>query len=659
MAEGKIEREVGQNETQKSSNLCCYSQRVCSLEKLKGFDFCHKHILEDKASPFKPCDFLAKSNGKRCTNPAPKLPDKEKSYCIIHTRKAVLRRAVEKRRKRRQRKQRQEGEGDYGEDYNRAPAKRWRHLSSAKSTDEPQSQDDDDDEEEDDDGATEKNSSDEDVAGGMEGSLKVDSAWHGDVDSDAESVDSDDGDILRHAGVWTVDEAIRSCCDKMVQLKTLYVGQYTRLIHVLQEKRRKYYQLIQAEEDEETGECLLSPTEILGPLRTRRKHGTEALLHKQAKEKRQGFSVRHHNPTANQCTHSVVGIRCCEKVLPMTKFCMKHIIHDPQQLLFQGCSFLSGDGEPCSHNVPKIYPHTMCRLHVTLPEQPIRTNVEKDLQDAKDRDWLRIEKQKADREAKPLSDLPGTDAIITSPQIKDKEIPIPKALQEKSSALLPPPQPKLEGTPPPLPSQQPDHLPDQQSSDAGEKESTCSTQEASLSGIQSFQPAPKDVLSPASVEFSPGIQNISPTLLEASLVAVCSGSSVIPSVISTKNGENVTTSVTSVSASSTSVSEATKDNPPVCSSTVSQAATKASETKSPMNTNGSNTVLDAISPMDTSDSNTRSSAGPTPGCNTAAVDTTALDRFPTALNTNQPSKNSSDVTNPDFLENNTSRQQNV
>lgn len=59
-------------------NLCCYSQRVCNLEKLKGFDFCHKHILEDKASPFKPCDFVAKSNGRRCPNPAPKLPDRGK-----------------------------------------------------------------------------------------------------------------------------------------------------------------------------------------------------------------------------------------------------------------------------------------------------------------------------------------------------------------------------------------------------------------------------------------------------------------------------------------------------------------------------------------------------------------------------------------------------
>lgn len=62
----------------RASNLCCYSQRVCHLEKLKGFDFCHKHILEDKASPFKPCDFVAKSNGRRCPNPAPKLPDKGK-----------------------------------------------------------------------------------------------------------------------------------------------------------------------------------------------------------------------------------------------------------------------------------------------------------------------------------------------------------------------------------------------------------------------------------------------------------------------------------------------------------------------------------------------------------------------------------------------------
>ena len=60
-------------------NLCCYSQKECDLEKLKGFDFCHKHILEDKDSPFKPCSFISKTNGKKCTNPAPKLPGEVKT----------------------------------------------------------------------------------------------------------------------------------------------------------------------------------------------------------------------------------------------------------------------------------------------------------------------------------------------------------------------------------------------------------------------------------------------------------------------------------------------------------------------------------------------------------------------------------------------------
>ena len=74
MAKAKTESDV------RPRKLCAYSQRVCNLEILKGFDFCHKHILEDKASPFKPCDFVAKSNGKRCPNPAQKLPDRAKRY---------------------------------------------------------------------------------------------------------------------------------------------------------------------------------------------------------------------------------------------------------------------------------------------------------------------------------------------------------------------------------------------------------------------------------------------------------------------------------------------------------------------------------------------------------------------------------------------------
>lgn len=58
---------------------------------------------------------------------------------------------------------------------------------------------------------------------------------------------------LRHAGVWTVEEATRMCRDKMIRLRSLYITQFKRLQHVLKERRRKYCQAIQAEEVEETG----------------------------------------------------------------------------------------------------------------------------------------------------------------------------------------------------------------------------------------------------------------------------------------------------------------------------------------------------------------------------------------------------------------------
>ena len=54
--------------------------------------------------------------------------------------------------------------------------------------------------------------------------------------------------------MWTVEEAARICRDKMVRLRSLYVGQFKRLQHTLKEKRRKYLHLIQAEEEDEHGE---------------------------------------------------------------------------------------------------------------------------------------------------------------------------------------------------------------------------------------------------------------------------------------------------------------------------------------------------------------------------------------------------------------------
>ena len=63
--------------------------------------------------------------------------------------------------------------------------------------------------------------------------------------------------FLRHAGVWTVEEATRMCRDKMIRLRSLYIAQFKRLQHVLKERKRKYCQAIQAEEEEDTGRYIL------------------------------------------------------------------------------------------------------------------------------------------------------------------------------------------------------------------------------------------------------------------------------------------------------------------------------------------------------------------------------------------------------------------
>lgn len=74
------------------------------------------------------------------------------------------------------------------------------------------------------------------------------------------------------------------------------------------------------------GECHLAPSQLLGRRHYREHHGVEALLHKQAREKRLGTTSRHQNLPHLKCTYSTAGVRCTEKILPMTKFCQKRIL---------------------------------------------------------------------------------------------------------------------------------------------------------------------------------------------------------------------------------------------------------------------------------------------------------------------------------------------
>ena len=58
--------------------------------------------------------------------------------------------------------------------------------------------------------------------------------------SDADSTDSEDENPLNHAGIWTLEEVLKICKEKMVRLRFLYAQQFRRMNHHLKEERRRY-----------------------------------------------------------------------------------------------------------------------------------------------------------------------------------------------------------------------------------------------------------------------------------------------------------------------------------------------------------------------------------------------------------------------------------
>jgi hypothetical protein len=59
-----------------SQTLCNYSQYLCKREKVQGYEFCSRHILDDKNSAFKQCNFQYRTH-RRCPRPAPKTDRKD------------------------------------------------------------------------------------------------------------------------------------------------------------------------------------------------------------------------------------------------------------------------------------------------------------------------------------------------------------------------------------------------------------------------------------------------------------------------------------------------------------------------------------------------------------------------------------------------------
>ena len=203
--------------------------------------------------------------------------------------------------------------------------------------------------------------------------------------SDDESVDSSNEDLLKHAGVYTVEEVVTISKEKMQQLQSLYIDQFQRLQYVLREKRRQY--LLDLKKEKETLSSIHdqlkdSPKErklyknLKAMSHYHRRYGVENVLYRKFLEKRQKQNLEPATlmaaPTIPQqknipkCIFSEGGVKCNERSIPCCKFCRKHIMEDKKQILFKACG-VEKSGIVCQESVVNIFEDSSCVLHTTLP----------------------------------------------------------------------------------------------------------------------------------------------------------------------------------------------------------------------------------------------------------------------------------------------------
>ncbi|XP_067003681.1 KAT8 regulatory NSL complex subunit 2 isoform X2 [Anabrus simplex] len=303
---------------------CEYQDHTCSRSRLEGYEYCVRHILEDKSAPFKQCNYVYSNNGRRCIMPAPKTDKRDSGFCAEHTRKAQLVRQKSSRR------------------HVPPPSTETLLLSLAHYA-RPESQNNDNNAVAEDLPPLRETNEDDDVSGGKDSEdctdvvtralnpfaeidatkvnnnacLVLDYAsesdsdlevatfsgtWRG-VDMDSSDAESIDGSLedpckcgtFRHAGVYTAEEVAQLTRDKLIRLQSLYIDQFRRLQQALKERRRKYLHALKKEK--ETLCSIHSQTKdsvreqklylkLKSLNRYKKLSGVEATLHKKNMERR-------------------------------------------------------------------------------------------------------------------------------------------------------------------------------------------------------------------------------------------------------------------------------------------------------------------------------------------------------------------------------------
>ncbi|XP_053704931.1 KAT8 regulatory NSL complex subunit 2 isoform X1 [Synchiropus splendidus] len=348
---------VTQTPCPKEPQVCSFTQRQCSQPRLEGLEFCLRHILEDKNAPYKQCSYISTKNGKRCPNAAPKVEKKDgATFCVEHARKNALALRAQMRK------------ASFGP----SPEALLSQLSGYSRADTQGVG-----------GRSEfsRAADDDSVSEEEQCPLLLDQTWRGDPESEADSIDSDHEDPLRHAGVYTAEEVALITREKLIRLQSLYIDQFKRLQHLLKEKKRRYLHNRKSEH-ESIGSSLLTGPEGLSMKerenlkklkalrRYRRRYGVEALLHRQLRERRQAVTEGAPQSTLRsqqeKCIFFEEGYSCTNPCLPMARHCVAHILQDSNQVLFKLCPGLKD--LPCDRTIHMGQSEDpRCPLHLTLP----------------------------------------------------------------------------------------------------------------------------------------------------------------------------------------------------------------------------------------------------------------------------------------------------
>jgi len=402
-----------------SQLLCNYSQYLCRREKVNSHDYCSRHILEEKSAPYKPCNFqYARIHPHRkCPRPALKT-DRKDGFCAEHTRKAMVARQKSLRKrppsdpthrildelshyKQAKTEVKTESNSASGGDFEDLEKDITPFEISKQPTKLPSPQK----HKEFDFGSEDDSEVD---------SITVENTWRGDSDSDDDSVDSEMENPLKHAGAYSAEEVIRIMRDKLVRLQKLYIDQFQRLQYLLKEERRQYKTALRKEHEaelmsiqkqpKETPEDKIAYDQLKALNHYNKPAGMEAVLHAKLMERRIQANSNATNANSNLISTTVPGslagklnttspivakcsfnftssTKCGDICIPMTKFCQKHIINDPNQVLFRRCGFVVAsedeyhtDDGPCETPIPDVFDTSTCVYHTQF-QQPFRTSL--------------------------------------------------------------------------------------------------------------------------------------------------------------------------------------------------------------------------------------------------------------------------------------------